>query len=126
MAIEAIDHWVLVVKDLEATFAFYRRLGLEAGWQERPGGRGTRPIIPSARRRSSTFTLSIDMRSRVRPLRLATQWGQRTFACAGKGQCRRRRTSSSRLESRCSKSLPPAQALWVREPAYTCVTPMIT
>ena len=45
MAIEAIDHWVLVVKDLEATFAFYRKLGLEAGWQERPGGRGTRPII---------------------------------------------------------------------------------
>jgi catechol 2,3-dioxygenase-like lactoylglutathione lyase family enzyme len=45
MAIEAIDHWVLVVKDLEATFAFYRKLGLEAGWQERPGGRGNRPII---------------------------------------------------------------------------------
>jgi catechol 2,3-dioxygenase-like lactoylglutathione lyase family enzyme len=45
MAIAAIDHWVLVVKDLEATFAFYRKLGLEAGWQERPGGRGTRPII---------------------------------------------------------------------------------
>ena len=45
MSIEAIDHWVLVVKDLEATFAFYRKLGLEAGWQERPGGRGTRPII---------------------------------------------------------------------------------
>jgi catechol 2,3-dioxygenase-like lactoylglutathione lyase family enzyme len=45
MAIEAIDHWVLVVKDLEETFAFYRKLGLEAGWQERPGGRGKRPII---------------------------------------------------------------------------------
>jgi len=45
MSIEAIDHWVLVVKDLEETFAFYRKLGLEAGWQERPGGRGTRPII---------------------------------------------------------------------------------
>ena len=45
MGIEAIDHWVLVVKDLEATFAFYRKLGLEAGWQERPGGRGKRPII---------------------------------------------------------------------------------
>jgi len=45
MAIAAIDHWVLVVKDLETTFAFYRRLGLEAGWQERPGGRGKRPII---------------------------------------------------------------------------------
>ena len=45
MSIEAIDHWVLVVKDLEVTFAFYRRLGLDAGWQERPGGRGTRPII---------------------------------------------------------------------------------
>ena len=45
MAIAAIDHWVLVVKDLEATFAFYRMLGLEAGWQERPGGRGKRPII---------------------------------------------------------------------------------
>ncbi|HET9915771.1 MAG TPA: VOC family protein [Candidatus Binatia bacterium] len=45
MAIEAIDPWVLVVKDLDATFAFYRRLGLEAGWQERPGGRGKRPII---------------------------------------------------------------------------------
>jgi catechol 2,3-dioxygenase-like lactoylglutathione lyase family enzyme len=45
MAIAAIDHWVLVVKDLEITFAFYRKLGLEAGWQERPGGRGKRPII---------------------------------------------------------------------------------
>jgi catechol 2,3-dioxygenase-like lactoylglutathione lyase family enzyme len=45
MSIEAIDHWVLVVKDLEATFAFYRKLGLDAGWQERPGGRGKRPII---------------------------------------------------------------------------------
>ena len=45
MAIEAIDHWVLVVKDLEETFAFYRKLGLDAEWQERPGGRGTRPII---------------------------------------------------------------------------------
>ena len=45
MAIEAIDHWVLVVKDLEETFTFYRKLGLVAGWQERPGGRGTRPII---------------------------------------------------------------------------------
>jgi catechol 2,3-dioxygenase-like lactoylglutathione lyase family enzyme len=45
MAIEAIDHWVLVVRDLEETFSFYRKLGLEAGWQERPGGRGRRPII---------------------------------------------------------------------------------
>lgn len=45
MGIAAIDHWVLVVKDLEETFAFYRKLGLDAGWQERPGGRGKRPII---------------------------------------------------------------------------------
>ena len=45
MGIAAIDHWVLVVKDLETTFAFYRKLGLDAGWQERPGGRGNRPII---------------------------------------------------------------------------------
>jgi len=45
MAITAIDHWVLVVTDLEKSFAFYRKLGLESGWQERPGGRGTRPII---------------------------------------------------------------------------------
>lgn len=45
MGVAAIDHWVLVVKDLEQTFAFYRKLGLEAGWQERPGGRGSRPII---------------------------------------------------------------------------------
>ena len=45
MGIAAIDHWVLVVTDLEETFAFYRKLGLEAGWQERPGGRGKRPII---------------------------------------------------------------------------------
>ncbi len=45
MAIAAIDHWVLVVKDLETTFAFYRKLGLDAGWQDRPGGRGKRPII---------------------------------------------------------------------------------
>jgi hypothetical protein len=49
MAIAAIDHWVLVVKDLEETFAFYRKLGLEAGWQERPGGRGKRPIHPHQR-----------------------------------------------------------------------------
>jgi len=45
MGVAAIDHWVLVVKNLEDTFVFYRKLGLEAGWQERPGGRGTRPII---------------------------------------------------------------------------------
>jgi len=45
MGVAAIDHWVLVVKNLEETFVFYRKLGLEAGWQERPGGRGTRPII---------------------------------------------------------------------------------
>ena len=45
MGIAAIDHWVLVVKDLEETFAFYRKIGLDAGWQERPGGRGKRPII---------------------------------------------------------------------------------
>jgi catechol 2,3-dioxygenase-like lactoylglutathione lyase family enzyme len=45
MGIAEIDHWVLVVKNLEETFAFYRKLGLEAGWQERPGGRGKRPII---------------------------------------------------------------------------------
>lgn len=45
MGITAIDHWVLVVRDLEETFAFYRKLGLDAGWQERPGGRGKRPII---------------------------------------------------------------------------------
>ena len=45
MGIAAIDHWVLVVKDLEETFAFYRKLGLEAGWQDRPGGRGKRPIV---------------------------------------------------------------------------------
>ena len=44
MSIAAIDHWVLVVKDLEETFTFYRKLGLDAGWQERPGG-GKRPII---------------------------------------------------------------------------------
>jgi catechol 2,3-dioxygenase-like lactoylglutathione lyase family enzyme len=44
MSIAAIDHWVLVVRDLEETFAFYRRLGLDAGWQERPNG-GKRPII---------------------------------------------------------------------------------
>jgi catechol 2,3-dioxygenase-like lactoylglutathione lyase family enzyme len=45
MGIAAIDHWVLVVKDLEETFAFYRKLGLDAGWQERPGGLGKRPMI---------------------------------------------------------------------------------
>ena len=42
MSIAAIDHWVLVVKDLEETFAFSRKLGLAAGWQERPGGWGCR------------------------------------------------------------------------------------
>ena len=32
MGIEAIDHWVLVVKDLEETFAFYRKL-TRSGWK---------------------------------------------------------------------------------------------
>ena len=45
MGIAAIDHWVLVVKDLDETFAFYAKLGLDAGWQERPGGKGKRPMI---------------------------------------------------------------------------------
>ena len=65
MAIAAIDHWVLVVKDLEATFAFYRKLGLEAGWQERPGGRGTRGRFSAP---PTNGLLRLSMR---------TRWGKR-------------------------------------------------
>ena len=126
MGIEAIDHWVLVVKDLEATFAFYRKLGLEAGWQERPGGWGTRPII----RISETHKLNLYVVDRYEiespTFALATQRDRRTSACGGKEQCKRRRTSSSRPESRCSKRLPPARAPKVRRLVCTCVTPMTT
>jgi catechol 2,3-dioxygenase-like lactoylglutathione lyase family enzyme len=45
MGVKAIDHWVLVVKDVDRTLDFYRRLGLETSYQERTGGAPPRPII---------------------------------------------------------------------------------
>jgi glyoxalase/bleomycin resistance protein/dioxygenase superfamily protein len=126
MGIEAIDHWVLVVKDLEETFAFYRKLGLEAGWQERPGGRGTRPII----RISETQKLNLYVvdRYEIESPTFAPGYarGSADFCLRWNGTYRKRRTSSSRPEFRCSTNQPPAQAPWAQGPVCTCVTPMAT
>ena len=46
MALSGIDHWVIIVKDLEETVAFYRKLGLEEYWQDKAGGESRRPIFP--------------------------------------------------------------------------------
>ena len=95
MSIAAIDHWVLVVKDLEETFAFYRKLGLDAGWQERPGG-GKRPII----RISETQKLNlyvVDRYPTESPTHApTTPPATPTSACAGRVRCRKPGTSSSR------------------------------
>jgi catechol 2,3-dioxygenase-like lactoylglutathione lyase family enzyme len=45
MGIRGIDHWVMVVHDLERTLAFYRRLGFTIAHEKRPG----RPDMPTIR-----------------------------------------------------------------------------
>ena len=46
MALSGIDHWVMIVKDLEESAAFYQKLGLEPIWEEKAGGTSRRPIFP--------------------------------------------------------------------------------
>ena len=45
MGVASIDHWVMVVGDVERTLDFYRRLGVEIGSEPRPGGRPPMPTI---------------------------------------------------------------------------------
>jgi len=45
MSVTSIDHWVMVVADVERTLEFYRRLGFEIGSEPRPGGRPPMPTI---------------------------------------------------------------------------------
>ena len=45
MPIRAIDHWVMVVADVERTLTFYQRLGLAVSMEKRPG----RPDMPTLR-----------------------------------------------------------------------------
>src|SRR5712692_9905790 len=45
MPIKGIDHWVIVVNDLERTLDFYRRLGFAIAYEQRPG----RPDMPTIR-----------------------------------------------------------------------------
>ena len=45
MGVASIDHWVMVVSDVERTLDFYRRLGFEIGSEPRPGGRPSMPTI---------------------------------------------------------------------------------
>ena len=45
MPIKGIDHWVIVVNDLERTLDFYRRLGFAIAYETRPG----RPDMPTIR-----------------------------------------------------------------------------
>jgi catechol 2,3-dioxygenase-like lactoylglutathione lyase family enzyme len=45
MAVTGIDHWVIVVRDVDRTLDFYRRLGFEIGSEPRPG----RPPMPTIR-----------------------------------------------------------------------------
>ena len=45
MGISAIDHWVIIVKDLEKSVAFYRKLGLKETWQGKAGGESSRPVF---------------------------------------------------------------------------------
>jgi catechol 2,3-dioxygenase-like lactoylglutathione lyase family enzyme len=45
MPIKGIDHWVIVVNDLERTLDFYRRLGFAIAYEKRPG----RPDMPTIR-----------------------------------------------------------------------------
>ena len=44
MPIIGIDHWVIVVGDVERTLDFYGRLGFEIAWEPRPG-RAAMPTI---------------------------------------------------------------------------------
>jgi catechol 2,3-dioxygenase-like lactoylglutathione lyase family enzyme len=37
MAIKGIDHWVIVVGDLQRTLKFYEGLGFTIAWEKRPG-----------------------------------------------------------------------------------------
>ena len=37
MPVKGIDHWVMVVGDVERTLAFYERLGFTIAWEKRPG-----------------------------------------------------------------------------------------
>ena len=127
MGIEAIDHWVLVVKDLEATFAFYRKLGLEAGWQERPGGRGTRPIIRiSETQKLNLYVVDRYEIERVPPSPLGTQRDRRTSACGGKNRARGAGLSSSRPEPGAPRACRPLRRPGSRRPVCTCVTPTTT
>ncbi len=45
MGVVGIDHWVIVVADVERTLAFYGGLGLEVAWEAREG----RPAMPTIR-----------------------------------------------------------------------------
>jgi catechol 2,3-dioxygenase-like lactoylglutathione lyase family enzyme len=45
MPIKGIDHWVMVVADLDRTLDFYRKLGLAIAYEKRPGGRPDMPTI---------------------------------------------------------------------------------
>lgn len=45
MAIKGIDHWVMVVDNLERTLAFYERLGFAIAYEQRPN----RPDMPTIR-----------------------------------------------------------------------------
>ncbi|MBM3217670.1 MAG: VOC family protein [Candidatus Rokubacteria bacterium] len=44
MPVKGIDHWVMVVGDVETTLAFYQRLGFTIAWEPRPG-RADMPTI---------------------------------------------------------------------------------
>ena len=46
MALSGIDHWVMIVKDIDESAAFYQKLGLEPIWEEKAGGESRRPIFP--------------------------------------------------------------------------------
>jgi catechol 2,3-dioxygenase-like lactoylglutathione lyase family enzyme len=45
MGIKGIDHWVMVVRDLDRTLDFYRGLGFTIAHEKRPG----RPDMPTIR-----------------------------------------------------------------------------
>jgi catechol 2,3-dioxygenase-like lactoylglutathione lyase family enzyme len=45
MPIKGIDHWVMVVANLDATLDFYRKLGFTIACETRPGGRPDMPTI---------------------------------------------------------------------------------
>ena len=45
MAVRSIDHWVMVVRNIERTLDFYRRLGFPIGSEPRPN----RPAMPTIR-----------------------------------------------------------------------------